>query len=851
MAQQGTLLPATAGAARPAAAELIGTSLARLVKLCGRDKKLAPVAAAAKELQDHLNEVLGPGAGAISDAAALAVLRVLRLAITAGKPPLVEVSLDLMHKLIALRFLQGAAHSVAAERDGGEGKGEKGRAEEAEGAAGGRGGAGSVSDVLAQTPQAVAVELICRCDEIPDEGVEVLVLRGLLTATTSTTFSLHGQALLLAVRTCYNIHLMSRSEVNQTTAKASLTQMLNVVFQRMEADSMMVQVKPIAVADMLSLAKGGMAAPQDASGVTPAVQNFLNSVISMTGCARLMLELASRGTYPSWRQYGGPTAQQQADALRSSVAAQFTEQQGEGGAPGGPSAATPSQPPGPPPQLAPPSPPPPTAAADEGGAAAAAAGPAGASSASSEASEEDDRERFKLAAAPARAAASDAQGKAEGGGGTAQGHSSHHSAGLLLKDAFLVFRALCKLSIRTSDSATVLDPTAARGKLLALELLKVLLENSGPTFRGSEKFTAAIRQYLCLSLLKNSASSIPAALQLSASIFLSLLLRFRAALKAEVGVFFPMILLKCLEPPTPGSAAAPAASAPGGPAINSYSYKVVVLRCLREVCCEGQLLVDLFVNYDCDLNSSNIFERLINGLVKMAQAPLTQGADHTAVQQEQWLRQEALQCLSSAAEGLLTWYNAATQGQLGHDDAGSDDDEAAASQSGAPPRPPRVATPTAAPDRDGAADALSAGGTAAGAAGMPAAGPVSGDALSRKRALKEKWHEGVALFNKKPKKGIALLQSEGMLGPSPEDIAAFLAKTEGLDKTTIGDYLGEREDMALKVMHAYVDAMDFSALEFDTAIRTFLQGFRLPGEAQKIDRLMEKFAARYISCNPG
>jgi hypothetical protein len=38
-----------------------------------------------------------------------------------------------------------------------------------------------------------------------------------------------------------------------------------------------------------------------------------------------------------------------------------------------------------------------------------------------------------------------------------------------------------------------------------------------------------------------------------------------------------------------------------------------------------------------------------------------------------------------------------------------------------------------------------------------------------------------------------------------------------------GDYLGEREDFALKVMHAYVDGLDFSALEFDTAIRTFLQ----------------------------
>ena len=32
--------------------------------------------------------------------------------------------------------------------------------------------------------------------------------------------------------------------------------------------------------------------------------------------------------------------------------------------------------------------------------------------------------------------------------------------------------------------------------------------------------------------------------------------------------------------------------------------------------------------------------------------------------------------------------------------------------------------------------------------------------------------------------------------------------------------------------------------------RTFLNGFRLPGEAQKIDRLMEKFAERFVNCNP-
>lgn len=61
----------------------------------------------------------------------------------------------------------------------------------------------------------------------------------------------------------------------------------------------------------------------------------------------------------------------------------------------------------------------------------------------------------------------------------------------------------------------------------------------------------------------------------------------------------------------------------------------------------------------------------------------------------------------------------------------------------------------------------------------------------------------------------------------------------------IGDYLGQHEEFPLAVMHAYVDSMKFSGMKFDTAIRELLKGFRLPGEAQKIDRIMEKFAERY------
>lgn len=51
-------------------------------------------------------------------------------------------------------------------------------------------------------------------------------------------------------------------------------------------------------------------------------------------------------------------------------------------------------------------------------------------------------------------------------------------------------------------------------------------------------------------------------------------------------------------------------------------------------------------------------------------------------------------------------------------------------------------------------------------------------------------------------------------------------------------------------MYAYIDQIDFSGMEFVQALRLMLSKFRLPGEAQKIDRLMEKFAGRYCENNP-
>jgi hypothetical protein len=58
--------------------------------------------------------------------------------------------------------------------------------------------------------------------------------QSLLPAVTSVSANLHGQFLLLAVRTVYSIVLNTRDRVSQTTARASLTQMVDTIFQRMQ-----------------------------------------------------------------------------------------------------------------------------------------------------------------------------------------------------------------------------------------------------------------------------------------------------------------------------------------------------------------------------------------------------------------------------------------------------------------------------------------------------------------------------------------------------------------------------------------------------------------------------------------
>ena len=57
-----------------------------------------------------------------------------------------------------------------------------------------------------------------------------------------------------------------------------------------------------------------------------------------------------------------------------------------------------------------------------------------------------------------------------------------------------------------------------------------------------------------------------------------------------------------------------------------------------------------------------------------------------------------------------------------------------------------------------------------------------GHSLAKLKADKREFQEGITLFNKKAKKGLAHLQSIGRLGESFDEIAEFLRRTPGLIK---------------------------------------------------------------------
>ena len=878
--------------------DVIGDSLAKIIEAATGKKRHAELAEAVNKLvaslqtgafvvsssdldkkQPDERSERSAGGGGLPDDRVAELLVPIRLALSSRSPKIIDATLASVQKLIAHGFVRGDADlppppnsqnlraaPAVPKPEPNEGttpepetKPAPAREETPE--------TSTMNDVarvstihecrhsrLADAHAAELVELVCAASDVPDETVELQMLKCLLTAVSSWTFRVRARALLRVVRACVNAYLGSASEVNQTTAKASLTQMLAVVFHRLETRSRETRDAPaptIVVADVFS---SSLARRTDREGTTAGVRK--SSVFGNRGLSLAALA-AANAVKPTEEDAAaqmttfvqGFINKVSADltAVAAAAAGEDTDDLVEW---------TPA-----------------SAAAkhrevtdlefDNDGDATPAKERKGKESLPRAEETRDVSSETSRVSEASDASLGDARRvfpeEASVSGGENSRNSEDEALSQLEEDAFLVFRALCKLAKKPGD---LTNPAVARGKTLSLELLRILLENAGLAFRRSPRLNAAVSEYLCDAVVVcASQTAVPAAHGLALCAFLAALKNFRHTLKAEIAVFFPALLLDPLEAGDATCASAggfessSGSSGSSSPA-SSFQRRAVLLACARELCRDPRLMADLFVNYDCDLDSTNLFERFVEALARAAgrksAAPTETAATSVPsnapyppthpddLAREQSLRLEALECLGVLLESLRDWVAGVDERVSARDHR--DSLETTTERDDAASRLTRPASgPGPAPDAPSAKIRERRGETP----------PDTLAGIEAMKASKTEYQSAIALFNAKPKKGVAAMQNLSRCGKTPAAVAAFLRDANDLDKTAVGEYLGERDEGCLAVMHAYVDAMDFSEMALDEAIRAFLSGFRLPGESQKIDRLMEKFAERFCVCNPG
>ncbi|KAK3616385.1 guanine nucleotide exchange protein for ADP-robosylation factor [Elasticomyces elasticus] len=663
-----------------------------------------------------------------------------------------------------------------------------------------------------------AIDTICDCfqGEATPAEVQMQIIKSLLAAILNDKIIVHGAGLLKSVRQTYNIFLLSKSSANQQIAQGTLTQMVNTVFDR-------VKVRLASKAARVNSSKSSLAGTNGSADAahsngergTPTIGGFETPTTAEPetpseerGQPKMTLAaLESRKSFDDAKiTDSAPTTVSRAKREHRARQPSRTESgheipaivvQGEG------------------------------------------------SEAPSEDEEEDE---------------------------------------IYAKDAYLVFRAMCKLSTKALRPEDAVDNKSQgmRSKLLSLHIVHTLIFNSPNVFTSPHstirnassvpaQFTQAVKQYLLPVLARNASSSAHRVFEVSAEIFALMVRYLRSLLKMEIEVCFREIYFPILEKRV----------APG------WQKSYIMQHIFERIASDPKALVEIYLNYDCGKGMDNIYQRIIEHTSRAAGQPVSVTgvqqqaySDKTAAQNaglndwrergtlppslatanmgasaaseadriyqdfppEYALKMQSLECLVETLRSMVNWAQqgvteaaASTLQPDGESRLSSDDLRESTDTRG---------EPNGTPSLDGAPT-----GDAPASPSQPAEDDPA--ELERIKQHKTALNNAVKQFNFKPKRGIKLLISDGFIPSSdPTDIARFLLNSERIDKKSLGEFLGEGDEDNIKIMHAFVDQMDFTRTRFVDALRRFLQSFRLPGEAQKIDRLMLKFAERYLAGNP-
>jgi brefeldin A-resistance guanine nucleotide exchange factor 1 len=349
---------------------------------------------------------------------------------------------------------------------------------------------------------------------------------------------------------------------------------------------------------------------------------------------------------------------------------------------------------------------------------------------------------------------------------------------------------------------------------------------------------------LCKYLLQWSTTHDLVILSLTLRVIFNLFQTIRNHLKVPLEVFLTSVHLRILEHSS------------------SNEEREVALESLLEFCQEPALMKDLYLNYDCDVQCTNLYEFICTTLGNVA-APNSYCVPQVQLEMDKSLMKDgpgpiannamAQKAAAAAAEvplnalnilaleGLTTIISSIARRCNNRNNSNNNNTNSDASSA------------SSGDDHLGGGRAKSVSNAESGESLDDDLGG-GGEQVTTEEDLQERKRKKFALtkiaktFNQNPnsKDWLKIGKELSILDDTADRVAKMLHTAPGLDKNQIGLYLSkgpaEKYPFEHEVRVAFVKQYNFKNMNFASALRLYLSKFRMPGEAQCIDRFMEAFS---------
>ena len=366
------------------------------------------------------------------------------------------------------------------------------------------------------------------------------------------------------------------------------------------------------------------------------------------------------------------------------------------------------------------------------------------------------------------------------------------------------FKFLCKILTKE-------DFNNNNEKKLSLELITFILENYSNNLNENKDFILLIQNELTEGLFKTCLSEEINIFNLSINLFFIVWEFFRFYLKLQISIFNENVFLKILDSEN-----------------SSFEQKKIILEYFSKQ--KSVYFIELYANYDIDVNEKFLVNRLATAFNRIVQGKFKKREESFSEEQNYELISLSLKILSFFVENIYEF----CINNRGFNENNNNNNE----------------------DNNNNNDIIT----------MTETNTVNNnnnnnfydyfkkDIINENLRKKYEIQKAAEKFNISIKNGISYLIKHNHIDNTnietqAKDLTFFLRNTSTLNKKKIGEYLGENNELALKVLKNYSESFDYTGIHIVQAFRIFLSTFYLCGEGQKIDRIVQEFASKYYNDN--